>query len=57
MKKKSDTITINKKVLPGIICSIPLIAILISKHRIGELLLFLMGIGIGTYIGLNLKSK
>ena len=58
MKKKSkETITINKKVIAGIMCLVPLIAILISKHRVGEMVLLFLGVGVGVFIGLNWKVK
>jgi hypothetical protein len=48
---KKEYIKINKKIIPGIIVLLPLIGILISKHRPGEMLLLLLGVGVGIYIG------
>ena len=56
-KKKSETVTFNKKVLAGFVCLMPLVGILISKHRVGELILLIIGVGAGIFIGMNLKAK
>ncbi len=57
MKKGSDTITINKKVMFGVAPAIAIISILLSKNQPGPLLLFIIGIGAGIIIGLNLKNR
>jgi len=51
MKKSKDTITFNKKMLLGIAPAMPIIGILLSKDRPGQLLLFLIGISAGIIIG------
>ena len=54
MKKKSkETITIRRKMIAGIMSAVPLTAILISRRDVGALVLFLVGIGIGIFIGRN----
>ena len=50
-KTKNETITINKKMLVGIVPMMPIIGILLSKGQVGPLILFLMGIALGIYIG------
>lgn len=55
--KKSDSITIPKKVMLGIAPAIAIIAILISKRQPGPLLLFLVGISVGIIIGVNLNQR
>lgn len=54
---KSETITINKKMLLGIAPAIPIIAILLSKNQPGPLLLFFIGISCGVLIGIHAKVK
>ena len=51
---KNENIVINKKMLFGIAPALPIIGILLSKNRPGQLLLFLIGIIIGIIIGKNL---
>jgi len=55
-KKKKETITIKKKLLWGIAPAIAIVAILISKHKPGPLLLFIIGIICGIFIGRDLKK-
>ena len=50
-KTKNETITINKKMLAGIVPMMPIIGILLSKGQVGPLVLFLMGIALGIYTG------
>ena len=59
MKKKSneDSITIPKNVLAGISSVIAVSALLLSKNQPGPLLLFLVGVGTGIFIGINLKKR
>ncbi len=40
----------------GVAPAIAIIALLISKHQPGPLVLFLTGIGAGIIIGVNLKA-
>jgi len=54
---KSETITINKKMLLGIAPAIPIIAILLSKNQPGPLLLFFIGISCGVLIGIHANVK
>ncbi len=58
MKKssKADSITIPKKVIPGIAPAIGIIAVLIAKDKVGEIVLFMIGIGLGVYIGKGLMK-
>ena len=56
-KKKDNFIVINKKAAVGIVAAMPTIGILISRHSIGPLILFMLGIGIGIFIGINLKAE
>lgn len=55
-RKKKDTITINKKLLPAIFALVPITAILISKHDPAVILLWI-GVFIGIYIGKSLVNK
>ena len=57
MKKSNETITLNKKVMLGVAPAIAIIAILLSKHQPGPLILFLTGISVGIIIGVNLKAE
>jgi hypothetical protein len=50
MARKKDTITINKKIIPGIICLVPITAILISRYNPAVILLWI-GVFIGIYMG------
>ena len=53
MKKKSDTITINKKVVWGLAPVVAIIAVLLSKDKVGEMFLFLIGVAYGIFIGIK----
>jgi hypothetical protein len=55
-KVKKDNIIIPRKAVPGIVGAVPLIAILLSKGDAGPLFLFLIGIGLGVFIGINWKK-
>ena len=48
---KKDSVVIPKKALLGIICTFPLFGILISRGEIGPLILFIIGIVLGLFIG------
>ena len=50
---KKDSVTIPKKVLLGIAPAIAIIAILLSKNKTPEVLLFGVGIFCGVLIGIN----
>lgn len=55
---KQDSITIPKKVLAGIAPVAAIVAILLSKDKVGEMFLFLVGVGAGIMIGVNwMKGK
>jgi hypothetical protein len=49
-KVKNKTITIPKRVLFGIAPAVAIIGVLLSKGDIGPLILFMLGIGIGSLI-------
>lgn len=59
IKKRSrqGNIIIPKKAMIGIVPAIAISAILISKHDIGPLVLFLVGISIGVIIGKGFFEK
>jgi len=48
---KKNTITIRKKALLGIMPVIAISAVLFAKNKAPEVLLFLIGVGTGIYIG------
>ena len=52
-KSKKDSITINKKVMFGLAPVIAIIAVLLSKNKVGPMFLFLVGIAYGIYLGIN----
>jgi hypothetical protein len=52
MKTTKDTITINKKVLPGFFALAPITGILISRHK-PEVMLLWIGVFVGIWIGKN----
>lgn len=54
---KKDSLHIPKKALFGIAPAIAIIAVLLSKGKTPELLLFLLGIVAGIIIGINLRKK
>ncbi len=57
-KEKKDSITIPKRVLTGIAPVAAIVAILLSKDKVGEVFLFLVGVGAGIMIGVNwMKAK
>ncbi|MFH1326613.1 MAG: hypothetical protein ABIH59_00610 [archaeon] len=56
MKKKKDFI-IPKKAMLGIAPSIAIIAVLLSKDKAPEVLLFLVGIFVGILIGKGFFEK
>ena len=55
--KENDFITIPKKVLTGIAPVIGICAVLLARDKTPEVLLFLIGVGVGIFIGMNLKKK
>ena len=50
-KEKQDSITIPKKALAGITPVVAIVAILLSKDKVGEMFLFLVGVASGIFIG------
>ena len=57
MKKKQDSFTIPRKAMLGIAPAIAIIAILLSKDKAPEVLLFLVGIFVGILIGKGYFEK
>jgi len=53
MKSNKDTITINRKVIPGFVVLAPITGILIGRGDPAGILLW-MGVFVGIYIGKNL---
>ena len=51
--QKKDSVTIPKKVFLGIAPAIGIIAVLLSKNKAPEVLLFGIGIFCGVLIGVN----
>ena len=49
-KETSDSVTIPKKALAGIFPAIAIIAVLLSKNKTPEVLLFVIGIVVGIFI-------
>ena len=56
-KSKQGPIIIPRKAMAGIAPAIAIIAILISKHQPGPLLLFIVGISAGIFIGKGFFEK
>ena len=54
---KKDSFTIPRKAMLGIAPAIAIVAILISKHQPGPLVLFLVGISAGILIGKGFFEK
>ena len=57
MAKKQENIIIPKKAFLGIAPAIAIIAVLISKGEPGPLLLFIIGIVVGLFIGRGYFQK
>ena len=51
--EKKDTITIPKKIIAGIAPGAAICAILLSKDKVGEMFLFLVGVAAGIAIGIS----
>lgn len=51
MSKKKDYIKINKKMLLAIAPLLPLIGVIIAKNQPAHLILLLVGVGAGVFIG------
>ena len=57
-EEKKDSITIPKKVIGGITPVAAIVAILLAKDKVGEMFLFLVGVGAGIMIGVSwMKGK
>jgi len=56
-KPKKENIIIPRKAMYGIAPAIAIIAILLSKHQPGPLILFLTGIAVGIFIGKGFFEK
>lgn len=57
-EERKDSITIPKKVIAGIAPVAAICAILLSKDKVGEVFLFLVGVGAGIMIGISwVKGK
>ncbi|MBW3004868.1 hypothetical protein KY310_03475 [Candidatus Woesearchaeota archaeon] len=56
-KKKKNSLIIPKKAMYGIAPAIAIIAILLSKHKAPEVLLFLIAIILGILIGKGFFEK
>lgn len=56
-KSKQKPIVIPKKAMYGIAPAIAIIAVLLSKSKIPEVLLFGIGIIVGTFIGKGFFEK
>jgi hypothetical protein len=54
--KKESYVMISKKALRGMAPAIVICAVLLSKGKPGETLLFLLGIGTGIYIGFHWRK-
>ncbi len=52
-EERKDSITIPKKVIAGIAPVAAICAILLSKDKVGEVFLFLVGVGAGVMIGIS----
>ena len=57
MKKKEGGIVIPKKSMLGIAPAVAIIAVLISKENVGSLMLFIIGIAAGIFIGKGFFEK
>lgn len=56
-QKRKESIIIPRKAMFGIAPAIAIIAILISKNQLGPLILFLVGIAVGIFIGKGFFEK
>ena len=56
-KTKKESLTIPKKAMMGIVPAIVIIAVLLSKDKSPEVLLFLIGIFCGIFIGKGFFEK
>ena len=56
--KDKDSITIPKRVIAGIAPVAAICAILLARDKVGEMFLFLVGVGAGIMIGVSwMKGK
>lgn len=56
-KPKKESITIPRKAMYGIAPAIAIIAVLLSKGKVGPMFLFLIGIFVGVLIGKGFFDK
>ena len=56
-KLKKGSIIIPKEAMLGIAPAIAISAILVSRHGLGELILFWVGISVGILINKGIKKK
>ena len=52
-EEKNDSITIPKRVIAGLAPVAAIVAILLSKDKVGEMFLFLVGVAAGIAIGVS----
>jgi hypothetical protein len=56
-KKKKDNLVIPRKAMLGIAPAVAIIAVLLSKDKVGPMFLFLVGIFCGVFIGRGFFGK
>jgi len=56
-KSKQEGITIPKTALIAMMCIVPLTGILLSKGRIGTLIVLIIGVAAGIFIGKGFFEK
>jgi hypothetical protein len=57
VKPDKDLISIPRKAFFGIAPAVAIIAVLLAKDKAPQVLLLLIGIGLGLYIGFNLRKQ
>ena len=50
-KPKQESITIPRTAFIAMMCIVPLTGILLSKGRVGTLMVLIIGVGVGIFIG------
>ena len=56
-KPKKESVIIPRTAFIGIICIVPLMGILLSKGRVGTLIVLFVGVGAGIIIGKGFFEK
>ena len=56
-KQKKESIIIPRKAMWGIASAVAIIAVLLAKDKAPEVLLFLIGIAVGIFIGKGFFEK